>query len=108
MVAQVCLKGFYIFLEGEEVSTDVFRSRCLVPLCGTRKSRKVLQEVMYQIAICNECAMARERLQYQSSEGFNYLEFNRDGIYLLLSCRYNDNVCDVHVIEYAKKAPTPP
>lgn len=104
----VRLKGFFIFVDGKELSAEEFRTRCIVPLCGTRNSHKVLQDIVCQVAACNESKIARKRIEYVDELGLRYINYICYGVHLLLQCNYYDNICDIVVVECEKGTSHPP
>ena len=102
------LTGIFIVFEGKDVTIEDFRIHCLVPLCGTRKSYKVLQQFLYCISASHGSTTARERLEREDQLGFKYIQYNDLGIRLLVRCNYFDSFCEAIIVEYGKATNHPP
>ncbi len=102
------IQGYYIYVSGEELYAEEFRERYLVPLCGSRKSYRILQAIIDTVVACSQSELARERLEYVDERGLKYINYSGFGVHLLLRCNYCDDICDIIVVECERKSPDPP
>lgn len=102
------LTGVYIIFNDKDVTIEDFRINCLVPLCGTRKSHRVLQQFLYCVSASHGSSIARERLERQTQSGFKYINYNGFGVRLLVRCNYFDSFCEIIIVEYGKATSYPP
>lgn len=102
------LKNYVIMFNGEDITTEDFRIHCLAPLCGVRKSKKVLQQFLYRVAACTESCLARERLEHHDHLGIKYILFDECGVHLRVRCNYYDTFCEIIIVEYGSSTDYPP
>ena len=93
------LDGFFLYWNGDALSTDEFREVCLKSLCGEQASYEVINNLVFQITIAANNAAAKNSLINYDTDGRQYINYKDFGVYLKVYCEYIGRICVAYVVE---------
>ncbi len=102
------LSKFAIIVDGVCLSPEKFRVNFILPICGEKRSHKVVNNVCYQLFCLSASKEVRDSLTSNCENDIFCIEYIDYGICIHLQCCYFDKVCIATVVKCEGVGSQPP